>query len=236
MIELSGEGKGESEMRRRGQQEYKAKRSKYRALALMGDSELVDLVKGGMPEAYQTLVDRYDTLVRSVAAKCLKNDPMALEDACQETFLRALVRIDDLREQSRFKSWLCAIAHNQALDTLRRRKRLVSWNSTSGTGISDGDDNQPMWQIPDTKVNPEERHMRDEANDLVRDILSEIPDLYREPINLRYEEDLDYQEIAEVLGKPLGTIKSLIHRGKELMRVELARRAGGHEEAMLLAG
>jgi len=223
-------------MRRSGHEDNGTINFEDRVLTLLEDSELVELVRAGRPEAYQVLIDKYENLVRSVAAKCLRNDQMTIEDACQETFLKALVRINDLRNPARFKSWICAIAHNQALDTLRRRKRLVSWNSSGGTTGINGDENQPMWQIPDTKANPAERHMRKEVNGVVKDIVLEMPDLYRDPIHLRYEQDLDYQEIADILGKPLGTVKSLIHRGKALIRMELTRRAGGPDGAMALAG
>jgi len=204
------------------------KRAAY--LSLLKDEELVGLVLKDKPEAYQALVDRYDALVRSVAARYLGKDPMAIEDACQETFLKALARIRDLREASRFKSWLCAIAHNQALDSLRRGRSLVSWDSTGG------EEDSPCWEIADAKPNPADRHASDEVAGVMKDILEGIPELYRDPIMLRFEEDLDYREIAELLGKPLGTIKSLIHRGKAMIREELARRAGGAEGALVLAG
>ena len=204
-------------------------------LCLLRDEDLVFHIRNGNPEAYQVLVDRYELLVKSVVAKCLGNDPMTIEDACQETFLKALARIRDLRKPSRFRSWLCAIAQNQALDLLRRRKRIVSWNSTGSTTGSNGDDVQPVWQIPDTKANPAEKHARVEVAGIICEILDDIPNLYREPITLRFMQDMEYQEIAILLGKPLGTIKSLIHRGKMLIRDELTRRAGGLEGAHMLA-
>lgn len=199
-------------------------------LSVLSDEELVHLVRMDRPEAFQVLVDRYEALVKSVVARFLSKDRMGMEDACQETFLKALARIDDLRKPSRFKSWLCAIAHNQALDTIRRKKLVVSWDSTAG------DENSPTWEIIDHKSNPSEMHERNEVAGIMRDILDDIPDLYRDPISLRYNDDLDYSQIATVLGKPLGTIKSLIHRGKVRIREELDRRAGGSDGAMVLAG
>jgi RNA polymerase sigma-70 factor (ECF subfamily) len=238
-------------MRRKGLKRGKTTKLSYSTLNMFSDSELVLYIRKGNPEGYQVLVDRYDKLVRAIVARYLKRDSMAVEDACQETFLKALARIGDLRQPSRFKSWLCAIAHNQALDTIRKRKQVVSWDIAGGgltvTGVhgkgsrstSSGragfDDNTPMWQIPDTQANPAEAHSRSEVAGVVRSILQEMPELYREPISLRYEADLDYQEIADMLGKPLGTIKSLIHRGKIIIRDELTSRAGGAEGALILA-
>jgi len=239
-------------MRRKGHKSGKNKRRpSILTLGMMSDSELVIYVRKGNPEGYQVLVDRYERLVRAITAKYLGNDTMAIEDACQDTFLKALAKIGDLRETKRFKSWLCAIAHNQALDTIRKRKQVVSWDIEGGgltvtgvngkgyrsgkSGRAGNDDNTPMWQIPDTKANPAETHARIEVAGVVQDVLQCMPDLYREPISLRFEEDLDYQEISEILGKPLGTIKSLIHRGKAILRDELAKKAGSMEGAVMLA-
>lgn len=212
------------------------------ALSMLEDGELVGLVRKDNPLAYQVLVDRYERLVRSITAKYLGNDTMAIEDACQETFLKALVKIGKLRNPVRFKSWLCAIGHNQALDTLRRRKKVVLMDNSGGisvsaiSGSSGGQNCMPAWLIPDPKANPSESHDKAEVAGVVQDVLCEIPELYRAPLSLRFEDDLDYQEIAELLDKPLGTIKSLIHRGKAIMKNELTKRAGGNDGAMVLAG
>ncbi len=238
-------------MRSKGHKSGKNRKSSILVLGMLTDSELVLFVRKGNPEGYQVLVDRYERLVRAITAKYLGNDTMAVEDACQDTFLKALAKISDLRNPARFKSWLCAIAHNQALDTIRKRKQVVTWDIEGGgltvtgvggkgfrsrsSGRAGSDDNTPMWQIPDTKANPAEKHARMEVAGVVQDVLRGMPDLYREPISLRYEEDLDYQEISDILGKPLGTIKSLIHRGKAIIKDELAKRAGGMEGAVVLA-
>lgn len=205
-------------------------KSEIMELKKLDDAELVRLViNNDMPEAYQELVNRYDALVRSIVIKFLGRDPMAAEDACQETFMKALVRIRDLRSPERFKSWLCAIARNQALDSIRRQRMIVSWDSTGG------DEDSPSWDLPDRKANPEDAHGREEVICVMREILGSIPELYRDPISLRYEEDMEYGEIAIRLQKPLGTIKSLIHRGKEIIRDEVERRAGGYDGALVLA-
>ena len=197
-------------------------------LTRLEDAELVELVEKGSAEAYQVLVERYEALVRAVVARFIQNDPMTLEDACQETFLRALAKLSDLRNRARFKSWLCAIARNQALDASRRRKLVVAWES-------EDEDGQVRWQIPDRRLDPSELHARLEVAALVHSILQDIPDLYRDPMLLRFQEELDYREIARLLGKPLGTIKSLIHRGKVMVRKELVKRAWGPESARALA-
>jgi RNA polymerase sigma-70 factor (ECF subfamily) len=198
-------------------------------LAAMSDSELVSLAEKGSPEAFQVLVDRYGALVRSIAAKFLGHDSMALEDSYQETILKALTKLGDLDDKSKFKSWLCTIARNQALDAARKRTVMVSWER-------EGDDGDPIhWEIADLKANPAEAQAQAEVEAIMRDVLEEIPDMYRLPIAMRFEEGLDYSEIAVELRKPLGTVKSLIHRGKLLIKEKVTRRAWGIEGAHVLA-
>ena len=192
------------------------------------DEVLVEHVSKGNPEAFRVLVERYEFLVRSVIMRVIRNDRMAVEDACQETFLRALARIKDLRERTCFRSWLCTIARNQALDAIKKSRQVYSLEI-------EHDDEILERLIPDRDPNPEDSHFQSEIVLVMRDILKEIPHMYREPIKLRFEEDLDYADIARMLGKPLGTVKSLIHRGKMLIKKEVTRRAWGHEGARLLA-
>jgi RNA polymerase sigma-70 factor, ECF subfamily len=196
----------------------------------MTDTELVARTRKGSPEAFQVLADRYEVLVRSIASKILARDSMAVEDVCQETFLRALVRLNDLRNDARFKSWICVIARNQALDKARKRGLMMS------LVIEDDEGDTVNWEIADIKANPAEIHSKAEVEALMKDILKDIPEMYLQPITLRFEDGLDYSEIAETLEKPLGTIKSLIHRGKHLIKEELTRRAWGIEGAHVLAG
>jgi RNA polymerase sigma factor (sigma-70 family) len=208
----------------------RVRESRFADLRLLTDAELVDSAKNDSPEAFQVLADRYEALVRSVAAKYLERDLMAVEDVCQETFLRALVKLGDLRDGARFRSWICMIARNQALDTSRKHTAVISWESEDDEG------NLIQWEIPDLRANPADAHARAEAESVMRDVMRGIPEMYLEPISLRYDRELDYEEIAAELDKPLGTVKSLIHRGKVLIRKEFERRTWGVEGAHVLAG
>ena len=202
----------------------------YSELRGCSDAELVALTEKDSPEAFQVLADRYEALVRSIAAKFLGQDSMAIEDVCQDTFLRAITRLADLRDKSRFKSWLCVIARNQALDAVRKRSVIVSWE------VEDSEGEQVRWEIADSKANPAELHSQAEVQAIVKDVMKNIPEMYLKPITMRFEEGLEYGEIAHELRKPLGTIKSLIHRGKALIREEVTRRAWGIDGAHVLAG
>jgi RNA polymerase sigma-70 factor, ECF subfamily len=202
---------------------------KFLQLAGMTDSELVEETIKDSPEAFQVLADRYTALVKSIAAKYLDRDSMGIEDVVQETFLKALVRIGDLRDKSRFRSWLCTIARNLALDTACQREPVLSWEIET-------DDGGPIrWEVPDERANPDELVSQAEVSALMKDVLKDIPTMYLEPISLRFEKGMEYDEIATVLRKPLGTVKSLIHRGKVLVKKELSRRTWGLEGAHAMA-
>lgn len=201
-------------------------------LKIHSDSSLIELVVENMddgPEAYDILVRRYHPLIRSIVAKILSDDTMAIEDVCQETYLKALSRIGHLRNRDHFKSWLCAIARNHAIDTAKKRSMHISLDGVNDDGESFSID------FPDFAANPLESQESSEIRELMSDVISEIPELYREPILLRYSEDFDYVEIAKILGKPLGTVKSLIFRAKQLIREELTRRSWGEEGLHVLA-
>jgi RNA polymerase sigma factor (sigma-70 family) len=214
---------------RRTQSIKKQVSARFLQLEGLSDSELVALTDKGSPEAFQVLADRYEALVRSIASKYLGLDSMTIEDVCQETFLKALVKIGDLRDTSRFRSWLCMIARNQALDAGKKRSVLISYESC------DDDSTDRQWEIADTDSNPAEIHAHTEVERVMKDVMRNIPEMYLKPISMRFEQDMDYEDIAYQLGRPLGTIKSLIHRGKALIRKEVTRRAWGIEGAHAFA-
>jgi len=113
----------------------------------------------------------------------------------------------------------------------QKSRRLVPRRRQSR---SDGE--QVRWEIADTKANPAELHAQAEVQAIVKDVMKDIPEMYKRPITMRFEDGLEYGEIAHTLRKPLGTIKSLIHRGKALIRQEVERRAWGVDGAHVLAG
>jgi RNA polymerase sigma-70 factor, ECF subfamily len=160
----------------------KAISRRFLQFAGMSDTELVELTEKGSPEAFQVLADRYEALVRCIAAKYLDRDSMGIEDVCQETFLKALVRLADLRDRSRFRSWICTIARNQALDAARKRAPMVS------SEIETDDGSSLHWEIADERANPAELQSQAEVSALMKDVLRDIPTMYLEPISLRFED------------------------------------------------
>ena len=191
----------------------------------MTDPQLIELTLAGQPVAYDVLVKRYTSRVEAVVAQFLRGADK--EDCVQETFLKALIHLPDLRDYNKFGSWLRVIARNICLDTIRKTAMVTSiddngpWESIHGM------------QIASTRSCPLTRIIRFEDQARLRESMSSLGEKYRTVLDMRYFNDCDYAAIADTMQKPLGTIKSLIHRGHEKLRDLLTDRAIQGESTMV---
>jgi RNA polymerase sigma-70 factor (ECF subfamily) len=159
----------------------------------------------GAQPAFQEIVRRYEGPIHNLIARIV-GDHTRAEDLAQETFLKAFRGLSTFDTSRRFSSWLFRIAHNTALDNLRR---------TRGDVVLDGDpDGPPVPPAPD----PVERAALGKALNAALHLLR--PD-FRTAIVLRYHEGCSYEEIAEVMSVPVGTAKTYVHRGRKLMAESL---------------
>jgi RNA polymerase sigma-70 factor (ECF subfamily) len=192
------------------------------------DADLVGQALRGSQDAYRELVLRYQRPVYGLALRMVRDAALA-EDLAQEVFLKAFRSLDSFAPERRFSSWLLKIAHNACLDHLRRRRpRLEPLEG-------DEDDPGPLLRLADPAA--ESPLARREGADLRRALERAIAALrpeYREIVLLRHREDLSYEEIVEITGLPLGTVKTHLHRARRAMAEVLARdgwgpraRAGG---------
>lgn len=190
----------------------------------MTDGELVDRARAGFEDAFRLLVDRHGRAVYNLLARMLR-DPALAEDLAQETFLRAFTHLSSFDPRYKFSNWVLRIAHNLAIDALRRRRgsEVVSLDSTEG-------ERPPLVDsIPDARA--EDGPARLERGDLAEALARAMDRLrpeYRQLVVLRYQEELSYEEIVEVTGLPLGTVKSFLHRARKEMAQALE--AGGWRE------
>ena len=148
-------------------------------------------------------------------------DPGLAEDLGQEVFLKAFRSLASFDPERKFSSWLFKIAHNAAVDQLRRRG--VETEPLEGTlAAADG----PVRQIADPAAEtPEAAHHRGDLRRALEAAIGELRPVYREVVVLRFQEELSYDEIAEVTGLPLGTVKTFIHRARKEL-AELLRGQG----------
>jgi RNA polymerase sigma-70 factor, ECF subfamily len=188
-----------------------------------GERELVRGALAGDPEACRDLVERHQGALYRLLLRLVR-DPALAEDLAQEAFVKAFRSLASFDPARRFSSWLLKIGHNTALDHLRRRRVPT----VPLAGEDEGHHRAPLAKLADPGIaNPEERAR---GVDLARELTAVVAGLepgYRELVLLRYQEELSYQEIVELTGLPLGTVKVRLHRARALLAKGLAERGWG---------
>ena len=180
------------------------------------DRELVLRCLKNDQAAYRRLLEKYRRPVYGIVRRMIPDDEDA-RDLAQEAFIRAFRNLDQFDPERRFSSWLFRIAHNLCIDHYRRRKLdLVPM-------VRRGDGEEEPWDLPDGTPGPgEEFSDRERSRKLILAVES-LPPAYRSVIVLRHQQGLAYEEIAEVLELPLGTVKARIHRAHRLLKEKLTR-------------
>ena len=197
----------------------------------MTDAQLVERALAGSEDGFRTLVSRHQRSVYNLLARMLRNPALA-EDLAQETFLKAFSALASFRRGAAFSTWLYAIALNQVRTEYRRRKSvkgqaMLSLDAAAGPG--DDPDGRPS-EPAGTGPGPADEASRKEEAALLHRALSRLDEEYREAVVLRDLEGLSYEEIAEAVGVPPGTVRSRIHRGRAALReilVPAKGRTGG---------
>ncbi len=183
------------------------------------DLRLVEALREGVERAYEELLTRFQQPVYALAFRLL-NDPSEAGDVVQEVFLKVFRNIGSFRGQSTLKTWIYRItvneAHNARRWFFRHRRREVELDTEP--------EESRNWKetIPDRNRSPYEEAADREQHQMIEAALKRINPIFREAVVLRDITDLSYEEIAEVLGVSLGTVKSRILRGREALREELA--------------
>lgn len=178
------------------------------------DETLAAAAARGSEGAFRELVERYQRPVFALILRIVRR-PESAEDLAQETFLKAYKALGGFDPGRKFSSWLFKIAHNAALDELRRQGgEALSLDAPVGP------DEAPVELPADPKAeNPLARLESREAGRALERSVARLRPQYREVLLLRFAQGLAYEEIAEVLGIPLGTVKIHLFRA----RAELAR-------------
>ena len=178
------------------------------------DEALAVEAKRGSEEAFRELVERFHRPVYALIVRIVRQPELA-EDLSQETFLKAWKALARFDPERRFSSWIFKIAHNSALDELRRGGlETVSLDAPFA-----GDDEPPELPADLAAENPLLRTLARESGRLLERAISRLRPAYRGILLLRFAQEMSYDEIAEVLGLPLGTVKIHIFRARaELLR------------------
>ena len=188
---------------------------------LLADAELVVRALKGRDDGFEELVRRYQRPIVSYVYR-MTGDYDAALDLTQEVFIKVYNSLARYRPEYKFSTWIYRIAHNAAVDHLRRRpSRPQGLDQTARDGESY---ERP---VASDAPSPEQLSERAELRAEIEDVIRQLPESYRELIVLRHAHDLSYDEIAEVTGLPLGTVKNRIFRAREAMRGPLLERGIG---------
>ncbi len=181
-------------------------------VAELTDEEILDRIRGGELESFGDLVRRYERELYGYLRRFLGHDDLAA-DVFQNTFVQVFTKIDKYESGRPARPWLYAIATNQAIDALRRRGRRPDTKGDAASGGSDpSEESRPLAEAtPDTTPGPPEQVSAAETRELVRSAVASLPETFRDVIALTYFQGMKYQEVADTLGIPLGTVKSRLH-------------------------
>jgi RNA polymerase sigma factor (sigma-70 family) len=185
----------------------------------LNDFNLVGRAKDGDQKAYAELMQRYKDSIYFMALKMVNNKDDAM-DLTVETFGKAFENIEKYKPDFAFSTWLFRIATNNCIDFIRKKRiNLVSINSM----VDDEGDDRPL-QIKSDTLNPEETSIKKQQQEQLKIIVDKLPLRYKTLIMLRYFDEQSYEEIAQQLDLPLGTVKAQLFRARDLLSNIINRR------------
>ncbi len=180
------------------------------------DQEIVEAVLAGAQHRFAELVGRYQGPIVNYVYRMLGNYDDAV-DLSQDVFLKSYSALHSYRPQYPFTAWLFRIARNAAIDEIRRRRlTLVPLDEPVET-----EEGSMGREVAADEAGPEQLFLEDEFRDQLEGAIAQLPEKYREPLVLRHAAEMSYDEIAEALELPLGTVKTRIFRAREALRTGL---------------
>lgn len=174
------------------------------------DQELVSRVQAGDKRSFDLLVLKYQHRIVKLVSRFV-HDPMEAQDVAQEAFIKAYRAIGSFRGDSAFYTWLYRIATNAAKNHLVSQSRRPPVN---GVDVSDAEQYAVDTRLKE-KTTPEGLVMTEELKQVIFQTISTLPDDLKEAITLREIENMSYEDIAMVMGCPVGTVRSRIFRARE---------------------
>ncbi|MFA6250793.1 MAG: sigma-70 family RNA polymerase sigma factor [Candidatus Shapirobacteria bacterium] len=177
----------------------------HRDCEARSDNQLVKLALEDSQYFY-CLMRRYEEKLRNYVHRFTYLDDDDIADIVQESFIGAYRHLNDCDCDLKFSSWLYRIVHNQTVNFLKKNKLALKIK------INDGDDELVDWLMADTNI--EKEAITKQANGQIKDILEKLNPEYKEILVLRFFEDKDYQEISDILQRPMGTVATLLSRAK----------------------
>ncbi len=188
--------------------------------AQLSDQDVIERARNGRESAFRELIRRYERPVFSIIFRMVRDRELS-EDLAQDTFIKVLNALDRYDPAYKFSSWIFKIAHNTTIDHIR--KKTPDTLSLEGSPHATTPDQMEATSFTavDHAEDPEQYAQSQEVGAEIEAAIAELRPEYREAILLWHMEGRPYDEIAEIMDLPLGTVKTYIHRGRNELRKKL---------------
>jgi RNA polymerase sigma factor (sigma-70 family) len=174
------------------------------------DKAIVGAVLAGDREAFKTLVVNYQRLVSHVVFRMVTGDEDR-EDVCQEVFLRIFRGLESFKFESKLSTWIARIAYNASVNHLVRGKSIADSDQSDGE----------LQACAEPGHSPEIRTERSDLRTRLNAEIEQLPAIYRVAVTLYHLEECKYEEIAEIMNMPIGTVKSHLFRARRMLKERL---------------
>ncbi|MBI3949738.1 MAG: sigma-70 family RNA polymerase sigma factor [Acidobacteria bacterium] len=185
------------------------------AVLRYGDGELIARAIRGEAESFEQIVHRFNRPVTKFIYRMVGDYETAL-DLTQEVFLKVYTALDRYDERYRFSTWLFKIASNHTIDYLRKQN-----GDTFSLDEPNSESEGSLFEAVSDEPSPERQAILNQRRAVIESIIAHLPLSYRQVIVLRHVAELEYEQIAEVSGLPLGTVKNRLFRAREAIRKKL---------------
>jgi RNA polymerase sigma-70 factor (ECF subfamily) len=183
------------------------------------DKRLIAQALSGIQPAYRALLKKYRNQVYNTLFRMVHQRD-EVEDLTQEAFIKAFVSLKNYNGEYAFSTWLLRIAQNNCIDFIRKKK-LQTFSIDKPIESKDG---EIIFELPDSTYEPDRVLIASQRAHAIEEAIKSLPPKYRTVIIMRHSEEKDYQEIADELGVPIGTVKANIFRAREMLNKTLRKK------------
>lgn len=176
------------------------------------DTSLIQQALAGDQSAFSRLRQKYHDAIFNLIYRMIREKD-EVEDLTQEAFIKAFASLATFNSEYAFSTWLYKIATNNCIDYIRRKK-LQTFSIDKPIESKESDFS---FELPDSTYAPDKEMILSQRKKFLDDAINSLPQKYRQVIIMRHQEELEYQEIAQILKLPLGTVKAHIFRAREML-------------------